>query len=293
MPAPMLGVLRPNVYRFKLGGFEITNLLDGFATGRPTHPTFAGDLPAETVWAHGKANGVAPDTFEHVYVNTVVNTGNELVLFDTGNGKGRDPNMGRLPELLMQAGYQPEQIDIVVITHGHGDHINGLMVDGKPGFPNARYIFGEVEFDFWKKGENVREARKANRERFMQMAVPFADQATFVKNESEVVPGIRAIATFGHSPGHMSYHVESEGRRLLVWGDVCNHYIFSVQQPEWVGSFDDIPEAAVATRKRVLDMVATDRLPVVGYHMPFPSLGFVERTSTSYRWLPAGNQFNA
>jgi glyoxylase-like metal-dependent hydrolase (beta-lactamase superfamily II) len=292
MTAPMMGVLRPSIYRFKLGAFEVTNLLDGFAADRPTHPTYAGNLPAETVWAHGRANGVPPDKYEHVYVNTVVNTGKELVLFDTGNGKGRDPNVGKLTELLVQAGYRPEQIDVVVITHGHPDHINGLVTDGKPTFPNARYFFGEVEFEFWKKGENVREARKANREQFVKVAVPLAPKATFVKTEGEVVSGIRAIPTFGHSPGHMSYHVESEGKRLLIWADVSNHYIFSVQQPDWVGSFDDIPDAAVATRKRVFDWVATDRLPVVGYHMPFPSLGYVERTQASYRWLPAGNEFN-
>lgn len=289
--APMLGTLRPSIYRFKLGGFEVTNLLDGFNAGRPTHPTFAGNLPAEKVYEHARANGVAPDKYEHVYVNTVVNTGKELVLFDTGNGQGRDPNMGKLPELLVQAGYRPEQIDIVVLTHGHPDHINGLVTGGKPTFPNARYIIGEVEFGFWKKGENVREARKGNRERYVQVVVPLAEKATFVK-EGEVVSGIRAIQTFGHSPGHMSYHLESQGKRLLVWGDVSNHYIFSVQQPDWYGSFDDIPDAAVTTRKRVFDMVATEKLPVIGYHMPFPALGFVERAGTSYRWIPAGNQFN-
>jgi glyoxylase-like metal-dependent hydrolase (beta-lactamase superfamily II) len=283
---------RPSIYRFRLGAFEITNLLDGFNPGRATHPTFAGNLPDEMVHALAKANGVAPDKYEHVYVNTLVNTGKERVLFDTGNGKGRDVNMGKLPELLLQAGTPPEQIDVVVITHGHPDHINGLMTDGRPTFPNARYIFGEVEFEFWKKGENVREERKANRERFMQVAVPLADKATFVKTEGEVVGGIRAIPTFGHSPGHMSYHVESEGQRLLIWADVSNHSIFSVQRPEWYGSFDDDKDAAVATRKRVFDMVATEKLPVVGYHMPFPALGFVERASGSYRWVPADHRFN-
>lgn len=285
------GTARQSIYRFKLGNFEITNLLDGFNPGRATHPTFAGNRPAETVYAHARANGVAPDKYEHVYVNTLINTGKERVLFDTGNGQGRDVNMGKLPELLVQAGTAPEQVDVVVITHGHPDHINGLMTDGRPTFPNARYVFGEVEFEFWKKGENVREERKANRERFVQVAVPLADKATFVKMEDEVVSGIRAIPTFGHSPGHMSYHVESEGQRLLIWADVSNHYIFSVQRPDWYGSFDDNKDAAVATRKRVFDMVATEKLPVVGYHMPFPALGFVERAGGGYRWVPANNRF--
>jgi glyoxylase-like metal-dependent hydrolase (beta-lactamase superfamily II) len=289
--APMMGVLRPSIYRFKLGEFEITNFLDGIVERAP-HPTYGSNLPVEAVAELAKENGVSPTKFEHVYVNTLVNTGKELVLFDTGNGKGRDPNMGKLAALLVQAGYSPEQVDIVVITHGHPDHVNGLVEGGKPIYPNARYIFGEVEFDFWKKGENIREARKATREGFVKVAVPLAEKATFVKNEGEVVGGIRAIPTFGHSPGHMSYHVESQGRRLLIWGDVSNHYIFSLQQPEWQSGADDDRDAAIATRKRVFDMVATDKLPVIGYHLPFPSLGFVERAGTSYRWVPAGNQFN-
>ena len=289
--APMMGVLRPSIYRFRLGAFEITNFLDGFVE-RPPHPTYAGNLPAEQVAELAKANGVSPTKFEHVYVNTLVNTGRQLVLFDTGNGKGRDPNMGKLSALLVQAGYRPEQVDIVVITHGHPDHVNGLVEDGKPIYPNARYIFGEVEFDFWKKGENIREARKATREGFVKAAVPLAEKSTFVKQEGEVVGGIRAIPTFGHSAGHMSYHVESQGRRLLIWGDVSNHYIFSLQRPDWQSGADDDKDAAVATRKRVFDMVATDKLPVVGYHLPFPSLGFVERAGGSYRWVPAGNEFN-
>ncbi len=138
----------------------------------------------------------------------------------------------------------------------------------------------------------MREARKVTREGFVKIALPFADKATFVKTEGEVVGGIRAIPAFGHSPGLMAYHVESGGQRLLVWADVANHAIFSVQRPEWHVAADDDKPAAVATRKRVLDWVATDKLPVVGYHMPFPSLGFIERAGGSYRWVPADNQFN-
>ena len=131
-----------------------------------------------------KANGVPGNNYEQTYVNTIVNTGRELVLFDTGNGRGRNPALGRLTELMEKAGYKPEQIDVVVITHGHPDHIGGLMTGDKPTFANARYIFGEAEFDFWKKGENVREARKANREQFMKVAVPLGEKATFVKTET-------------------------------------------------------------------------------------------------------------
>jgi glyoxylase-like metal-dependent hydrolase (beta-lactamase superfamily II) len=289
--APMHGVLRPEIYRFKLGAFEVTNILDGIVQ-RPPHPTFGGNQPAAMVEELAKANGVPGNNYEQTYVNTIVNTGRELVLFDTGNGKGRNPAVGRLTELMDKAGYKPEQIDVVVITHGHPDHIGGLMTGDKPTFANARYIFGEAEFDFWRKGETVRDARKANREQFVKLAVPLGEKATFVKTESEVVPGIRSVPSFGHSPGHMAYHVESNGQRLLIWGDVANHYIFAVQRPDWPGSFDDNPDAAVVSRKRVLDMAATERFAVTGYHMPFPALGFIEKSGASYRWVPATYQFN-
>jgi glyoxylase-like metal-dependent hydrolase (beta-lactamase superfamily II) len=108
----------------------------------------------------------------------------------------------------------------------------------------------------------------------------------------DVVPGITAMAAYGHSPGHTAYHLESEGRRLLLWGDTANHFVLSVQRPEWHVRFDMDKDAAIATRKRIFDMVATERLPVAGYHMPFPALGFVERTADGYRFVRASYQFN-
>lgn len=290
--APMLGVSRPSIYRFKLGNFEITNILDGYVQGNGPHPIFGNNQPAEVVQAYAKSQGLHPTKMENPYVNTFVNTGKELVLFDAGNAKGRLPTAGKLAELLLVAGYKPEQVDVVVITHGHPDHVGGLMEGDKVTYPNARYVFSEVDFDYWKKGENIAETRKVTREVYMKSAVPMAEKATFLKGEGEVVPGIRSIPAYGHSPGMMAFHIESDGQRLLNWADVANHYIMAIQQPEWHVSFDDDKEMGVATRKRFFDMVSNDRLAVVGYHMPFPALGFVEKAGTSYRWVPAGYQFN-
>jgi glyoxylase-like metal-dependent hydrolase (beta-lactamase superfamily II) len=300
VPAAIQGEMQPTIYRFKFGDFEIATILDSKAIREGLHPSFGAEQPAEQVQELCRANRIDPNRYEHPFIPTVVNTGKQLVLFDSGNGalsrereqlRTRMPP-GRLVERLAKAGYQPEDIDVVVLTHGHPDHIGGLTEGGKPVFPNARYVFGAAEFDFWKRGENVREARKFNRELFVEIAVPLADRSSFIKPGDELAPGIRAVDAAGHSPGLIAYHVESGGKRLLIWADTCLHYVVAVQRPEWHIDVDDDKDKAVGTRKRILDMVATDKLFVAGFHMPFPGLGIVERSAGGYRWVPVSYQLN-
>jgi glyoxylase-like metal-dependent hydrolase (beta-lactamase superfamily II) len=296
----MLGELQPTVYRFKLGGFEAATVLDVKSIRSNLHPTYGGNATADEVQALARDNNIDPQRYVHANIPTVVNTGAQLVLFDTGNGplpKEYEQLRGRMPEghtaaRLAQAGYKPEDIDVVVLTHGHPDHIGGLVEGGKPVFPKARYVFGAAEFDFWKKGENVREARKFNRELFVKICEPLADRSTFVKSGDPVVPGITAVDAAGHSPGLLAFHVESEGKRLLIAADALTQYVMAVQRPDWFFEMDDDKEKAAATRKRVLDMAATERLPVVGFHMPFPGVGYVERNGGFYRWAPHSYQLN-
>ncbi|MGE5535379.1 MAG: MBL fold metallo-hydrolase [Acidobacteriota bacterium] len=300
MASVMQGVMRPSIYRFRLGGFEITNILDGAVVRENLAGSFGGGQPAEAAQELARANRIDPGKYDHPFVQTVVNTGKELILFDTGNGQlARDnPAMrGRLPDGTLRkqlgvAGYKPEDIDIVVITHGHPDHIGGLLEDGKPAFPNARYIFGAAEFDYWKRGENIREARVATRNLFVKIAVPLADKSTFIKPGDDIVSGILAVDAAGHSAGHMAYLFDTEGKQLLLWADSIIHYVMSMQRPDWQIDVDDNKEKAIATRKRILDMVATDKLWAIGYHMPFPSVGFVEKRQSTHHWVPASYQLH-
>jgi glyoxylase-like metal-dependent hydrolase (beta-lactamase superfamily II) len=298
--ASMQGELQPTIYRFKLGEFEIANIMDSKVVREGLHPSFGGERPAAEMEELAAQNRIDAKRYEHPFIPTVVNTGEQLILFDTGNGALRREHEqlrnrsvdGHLVERLRQAGYKPEDVDVVVITHGHPDHIGGLTEGGKPVFSNARYVFGATEFDFWKRGENVREARKFNRELFMQIAVPLADRASFIKPGDEIAPGIRAVDVSGHSPGMMAYHVESQGKQLLIWADTCGHYVVSFQRPQWHLDVDDDKDKAVATRKRMLDMAATDKLFIAGFHMPFPALGMVEKSASGHRWVPVGYQLN-
>ncbi|MEM9030873.1 MAG: MBL fold metallo-hydrolase [Pseudomonadota bacterium] len=294
--APMAGSARGGVFRrVKLGAFEVTTLFDGYVNANRVFPIFGQNQSADIVAAHMEQNFLPGNAMQNGYTPVLVNTGNELVLFDTGNGSGRGETRGKLLQALAEAGYKADQIDIVVITHFHGDHISGLITDGKPVFPNARYVTGEVENNFWtsKAVTESSDQRMQGRSKLVQAkVVPVAPKTTYIKGGQDVVTGITAVETFGHTPGHMAYNIESNGKRLLLWADACNHYVASLQKPEWHVVFDMDKDAAIASRRKILDMAAADRIAVTGYHMPFPAMGFIEKTGDAHRWVPLTYQFD-
>jgi glyoxylase-like metal-dependent hydrolase (beta-lactamase superfamily II) len=275
--APMMGASFARHRRFMIGGFEVTTILGGTAPREEPQGIFGMNVPPEEFAAVSEANFLSTEVSQFFFTPTVVNTGSELVLFDTGL------NAAATTEALAGAGYSPDQIDIVVLTHMHGDHIGGLMTDGAPTFANARYVTGQVEYDFWAAAGN---------EGFDANVRPMADMMTFLGDGQDVVSGITGMAAFGHTPGHMVYRLDSEGAGLVIFADLANHPVWSLARPDWEVRFDADKAMAAESRRRILGMIAADRIPAIGYHMPFPAVGYVDTGSdgAEFRWVPEAGQ---
>lgn len=293
--APLQGTTPVNYRRVKLGGFEVTTVADGLAPVPKVHPIFGNNQKPEDVTAHMEANFLPGDKMAIPFTPVVVNTGNEVILFDSGNGSGRGPTRGKLVESLTAAGIAPDAIDVVVLTHFHPDHIGGLMAGDAPTFKNARYVAGEAEYNFWTSKKNAESSDKSMQGRVKlvnEKVKPLAEKMTFIKDGNDVVSGVTAIDTSGHTPGHMAFNIESDGQRLVLWADACNHYVASLQKPEWHVIFDMDKAAAIESRKKILGMVAADKVPATGYHMPFPAIGYVEAQGDAFRWVPHSYQLD-
>jgi glyoxylase-like metal-dependent hydrolase (beta-lactamase superfamily II) len=253
--APLIGPSQPTVYRFKLGAFEVTNILDAGAMIDGPWPIVGENRPAAEVEQLMRDSLLPEKRFQPGFTPTIVNTGKEIILFDTGNGANGfvpRPYGGWLAAQLRPAGFTPEQIDIVVLTHGHPDHIGGMLEDGKPLFPKARYVIGQVEYDFWAQADRLSAPPEGNEFKsgklFQASMVPLAGQTTFLKPGGEVVAGIRAVEAYGHTPGHLAFHIESEGKRLLVWGDCAHHEVVSLARPEcrWPATITHSPRSVMS-----------------------------------------------
>jgi glyoxylase-like metal-dependent hydrolase (beta-lactamase superfamily II) len=289
--APLTNTPAPAFYRFKVGALEATVISDG-AIGPMGDPsaTFVG-APKEEVGRMLADNFLPTDAVVLEQNALVVNTGERLVLFDTGTGATNmfGPTTGRLLSSLQAAGIAPGDIDAVVLTHAHPDHCWGLTAsDGKPHFPNAQIYMAEADFDFWTdEGKLGQEALKPMIEGARRNLRPNRERIVFIKDGQELLPGIQALAAPGHTVGHTAYLITSQGQTLCFAGDIAHHHVLSVEKPRIRFVFDTDAELAVRTRLRVFDMLAAQRLPFISYHFPWPGIGHVAKQGDGFRYVAA------
>ncbi len=287
--APMQKTQAPGYFRMMLGDFEVTALLDGTL-----------DLEPKKLLTNVKTaelDKALARSFETEKVPTsvtgfLITPGSKLVLIDTGAASLFGPTLGHLAANLKAAGYQPEQVDEIYITHMHTDHVGGLMAGDKLVFPNATVRADQKDADFWLSKE-VMEKAPAEMRQFFQGAMaslnPYVSAGKFkpFDGNTTLVPGIKAIAAHGHTPGHTVYQVESQGRKLLFWGDLMHVASVQFPDPKVTIAFDVDSKAAAAERRKIFAETARERTLVAGAHLPFPGLGQLRAEGKSgYSWMP-------
>jgi len=294
LPAPLqaatpLTGAGPTHFRFNIGDVRLTVVSDGHL-GLPTTGLGVNADPEE-VKAFLKAHRLSTEEHYSHTNHIVIQTGDATILVDVGSGDRFLPTAGRLLDNLAAAGIDGGDITHVVITHAHPDHIWGIRDDfDEPIFPDAEYIIGASEYDYWMQ-DGLASSVPAEMQQFVVGAVNSltADglEWTMAQDGHEVAPGVSLMFTPGHTLGHMAVRIESDGKQLIALGDSMSHAYISMEKPDWVSGFDMDPDLTVSTRKRLLDMAATDEIAVIAYHFPFPGVGHVMTQGDAYRFVPA------
>lgn len=289
--APQQKTQVPGYYRLMLGSFEVTALYDGAIDLDEKLLKSIAKRDIQRLLARQFLKGPKVQTAVNAYL---VNTGNKLVLVDAGAAKLFGPGLGNIVDNLKAAGYSPEQVDTVLVTHLHGDHVNGLVTaEGKAVFTKAEVWSAKADNDFWLSEEIAAKA-PTEAQGFFKMArdaaAPYlaAGKWKTFDSDRELLAGVSSVDTHGHTPGHASYLFQSGDQRLLILGDLVHNHAVQFARPEVAIEFDVDPKQAVITRKRIFFQAAKEKLMVAGMHLPFPGIGHVRKeTAGGYAWVPA------
>jgi glyoxylase-like metal-dependent hydrolase (beta-lactamase superfamily II) len=285
--APMAKTAAPGYFRMMVGNFEVTPVSDG-TVDLPMNKLL-NDKPANIDALLAKHHLKSPlETSDNVFV---INTGSKLVMVDTGAGVLFGPTLGKFMANLKAAGYQPGQIDEIYLTHMHGDHVGGLVSDGKIAFPNATVHASKADADFWLSQANMDKATEDNKGTFkgaMASLNPYIQAGKFktFTGNTALVPGVSAVATPGHTPGHTSYMVESGGQKIMLVGDLVHVAAVQMENPSVTINFDSDKKAAAASRKKAFDAAAKGGYLIGGAHLQFPGVGYLATSGKGYRWIP-------
>jgi glyoxylase-like metal-dependent hydrolase (beta-lactamase superfamily II) len=286
----------PSFYRYKVGDIEVSVVSDG-ANTFPLPDNFVVNAKKDDVNKALEKAFMPRDTMTIHFAPLAINTGGKLVVIDTGNGAAANAAskgaVGQFASNLIAAGIDPKNVDMVVISHFHGDHVNGLLTaDGQPVFANAEVLVPAVEWKYWMDdGEmsrapagRMQELFKSNRRVF---ETGLKKKVTPYEWGKELAPGLLSVETVGHTPGHTSYVLSSGADKVFIQSDVTNHPDLFATNPGWHAGFDQDGNVAESTRRKVYDMLVAERLKVQGFHYPFPGLGHIEKDGTGYRVVPA------
>jgi glyoxylase-like metal-dependent hydrolase (beta-lactamase superfamily II) len=293
---PPAATQAPGFYRYKVGTIECTSINDG-ARSFPLPDTFVKNVPKEQVLAAAEAAYMPKGMVTVPFNPQLINTGSKLVLIDCGNGIANfEPSMGavgRTMQNLAAAGVDPKSIDVVLMSHLHPDHTNGIRAaDGSMAFPNAEIMVPAKDWEFWMSDENAAKAQSSEmmKNYFANVKKVYAgieSKVTKYDWGKEVAPGITSVATPGHTPGHTAFAVASGGSTIMIQSDVSNIPELFLRNPDWHVAFDVDPVVAQETRHKFYDMAAAEKATVVGFHFTFPSIGHVEKDGANYRLIPS------
>jgi glyoxylase-like metal-dependent hydrolase (beta-lactamase superfamily II) len=286
--APLAKGQAPGWYRMKVGDFEVTALLDG-TLDLPVEQLLANTSPEKLKKALAAAYLKSPvETSVNAYL---VNTGTKLVLIDTGAAGGFGPTLGKLMTNLKASGYKPEQVDEIYITHMHGDHVGGIAAGDKPAFPNAVVRAAKAEGDHWLSQANMNKAPEQLKAFFkvaMTALKPYVARGKYkpFTGDIELVPGVRALSSSGHTPGHTIYSIESKGEKMVFWGDLMHVAAVQFGDPSVTIQFDTDSRAAAPQRKKAYADAAARGYYVAVAHISFPGIGRIRADGAGYEWIP-------